>query len=562
MKRYFEILSAYFGARDRGRILILLAAVCIVYLPFLGNPFIFDDVNIFSAGFTYRYSHYYQHTQYGLIFDFRWLPYASLGWTTRLFSDIFPQPFRIGNVLLHFANVIILFQLLRSLLGAVLREQSQSTYITWGAWLGALAFAVHPVSVYAAGYIAQRSILMATLFALLMQWAYLRGLLSGQARWLVLTVLAYFLACFSKEHSIMMPAILAAMTLLLRKENRVSNRVLSLTWGAIVLIALLVVLVAKGVIGVQVFGASYEVMATQMFKQQNIVESGTMLYLLSVMTQAGLYFKYLLLWLVPNPAWMSIDMRETFVSSISEWQGWIGAAGFVLYGFVAIRLLLCGGIKGLVGFALICPWVLFFTEFSSVRVQEPFVLYRSYLWMPGMMLLIPLLLMRFPQRKPLLIIACVTILLIPLAWNRLWMFGDNFRLWNEAALMLENGQVAGANRIYYNRGLALMAAQKWDDAVSDFERTAAISPELEPVRYNLGVAYSYAGRYEDALVQYDAAIAIKDDDGGVYFAKGFTLKRLHRDKEAILQMERSCKLKNVAACVIVAIYQQKQEKRN
>ena len=548
MKRSGARLSAYFRARDRGRVLALLAAVCALYLPFLGNPLVFDDVPLFSGGFL----DYYAHAPFKL--EFRWFHFASMGWTARVFSDLFPQPFRLGNLLLHAANAIVLFFLLRQLLAAVLREQADALTVTRGAWLGALIFALHPLAVYATGYVAERSILLATLFVLLAQWAYLRALLSGQAKWLPLAVLAFFIACFSKEHSVTLPAVLAAMTLLLRRENRLSRPALAAVWCAFTAVALLVVLIARGKL-VQVLGTAYEPMAVESFAQQDIVAGGAMLHLLSVLTQAGLFFKYLLLWALPNPAWMSIDMREPFVASLSAWQGWLGVAGFVLYGGAAVRLLLSGGMKGLAGLAMLYPWLLFFTEFSTVRVQEPFVLYRSYLWMPGLLLLIPLLLLRFPQRKTLLLSGCVVVLLIPLALNRLWVFGDNYRLWNDAALLLQNERVAGADRIYYNRGQALLAQQKWAEAARDFERAAAISPQLAPIHYMLGMAYGNAGRYQEALQQFDATLAINADDDRAYFAKGFTLKRMHRDREAMQQMEQSCRLKNQSACLLVSMSQ-------
>jgi hypothetical protein len=155
--------------------------VCLVYVPFLGNPFFFDDLNFFSGDML----DYYQHAPFRL--DLRWLPYASLGWTATLFNEAVPHFFHLGNVLLHVANVIVLFYLLRQLLGAVLTRPEQGRAIVWGAWLAALIFAVHPVAVYAVGYVVQRSILLATLFVLLMQMAYLRGLLTGRVRCCVIS---------------------------------------------------------------------------------------------------------------------------------------------------------------------------------------------------------------------------------------------------------------------------------------------------------------------------------------------------------------------------------------
>lgn len=546
-------LLNYFARRDRGWMLTLFAAVALVYLPFLGNPFVFDDLNFFSGEVPDIYAHA------PFQFNLRWLPYASLGWTAAVFSDAVPHFFHLGNMLLHVANVILLFYLLRLLLGAVLTGQEQT--LVWGAWLGALVFALHPVAVYAVGYVIQRSILMATLFALLMQLAYCRGLLTGRKRWLALAVGAYFLAGFSKEHSVLLPAVLGAMTMLLRGKNQASRAALWATWGAFAAVGLLVILRAKGV-----FGTPYEAMAAALFEQQGIVESTPMLHLLSVLTQAGLFFKYLLLWWLPNPAWMSVDMREPFVSSVGEWHGWLGLAAFLAYGLMAVRLLLRGGATGLVGFALLYPWLQFWLEFSSIRVQEPFVLYRSYLWLPGMMLLIPLLLAKpvlsavegLPGRRTLLVLGGAVLLLAPLAWNRLGTFSDNYRLWNDAALLLRSDSAPGADRIFYNRGQALAAEHKWEEAIADYQRTAALSPQLAPVRRALGMAHVSARQYREAIAQFDAGLAIQPDDAQAYFGKGLALMGLHEREQALQQMRRGCELGSEAACMMAAWSQQQK----
>ncbi len=537
---YREKILNYFRQRDRGWVLSLFAAVCLVYLPFLGNPFIFDDLSFFSST-TIAY-----FTQAPFRLELRWLPYASLSWTYEIFSDALPHFFHMGNVLLHAVNTILLFYLLRQLMLAVLNEYENARVVVFGAWLGAMFFAVSPVAVYAAGYVVERSILMATLFALLMQLAYVRGLLSGKIGWLILSVLAYFLSVFSKEHSVMSLAVLAAVTVLLRGKVQISAISLLLTWVAFFIVALVVVLSTNGVLG-----KHYEVMATTMFEQQGMSANTTLLHLLSVLTQAGLFFKYMLLWLLPNPSWMSIDMRESFVSSLLVWQGWLGAASFMAYGAFGFWLLLRPGWLGLLGFALLYPWLQFAVEFSTIRVQETFVLYRSYLWMPGMALLIPLLLIKYPGRRTKLVLLSMVLLLVPLAWNRLWVMGDNYRLWNDAALLLPNARVAGADRIFYNRGIAEMAAHKTEEAVADLQIVVALNPQLAPVHNALGSAYINTGRYRDAIAQFDAALALKPDDATAYFGKGLSLKRLHEDKLAMQQMQKSCELKNMVACSII-----------
>lgn len=580
MKRIAAKVKDYLSARSRGMQISLVVAVCLIYLPFLSNPFIFDDVTLPSL--TEEFAN--------LSFNFRlrWFAYASLAWTTAIFSDVFPHMFRLGNMLIHAGSVIALFFLLRELVGDSLPEIRETPGVKWGAWFGALVFACHPLAVYAVGYVVQRSILMATLFVLIMQWAYLRSMLSGKKLWLTVALAAYFLACFSKEHSVFAPAVLAAMTILLSSKNRLSLRILLLTGAAFSVIGILVILRAKGV-----FGATYEVMAPRMFAQQGIVENTSMLHLLSVMTQAGLFFKYLLLWLIPNPVWMSLDMREQFVQGVISWQGWLGLSGFILYGMFAFRLLLKRGGKGLMGWALLYPWLQFLLEFSSIRVQEPFVLYRSYIWMPGMMLFFPLLLnywakgnanrqffsrakdmndnaasaghaaqqirtetdiverqITLPGWRMLLVLGCGVALLMSLSWQRLWIFADNYRVWNEAAQLLPNEKVAGADRIFYNRGTAQLAAGKWDEAISDLQKVVKLSPGLAPVHSALGMAYFNAGQYSNALAQFDTVIKYKPDDAQAYLGKGLTLKRLRKDTLAKESIVKSCDLKNMSACMI------------
>jgi hypothetical protein len=533
-------LSGYFCSRDRGWMLSLLAAVGLLYAPFLGSPFVFDDLPFLMGGTAGQYAHG------GFHFELRWLPYASLGWTARLFSEVAPHFFHLGNLLLHAANVILLFYLLRRLMAAAMPGSNPSAAV-WGAWFGALAFALHPVAVYAAGYVIERSILMATTFALAMQLAWLRGLLTGQARWLALTVIFYFLAVFSKEHSVMMPLVLAAEAVLLRGRIQATRPALWAAAGGFAAVGTLVALIAKGVVG-----APYEAMAAALFEQQGVVAAGNpaVLHLLSGLTQAGLLFKYLLLWVLPNPAWMSVDMREPFISSPTAWQGWLGAAAFIVYGALGVRLLLRGGAAGLAGLALLYPWLQFLLEFSSIRVQETFVLYRSYLWMPGLMLLIPLLLAQWPGRKTAFALGAAVLLLVPLAANRLWIFADNYRLWNDAALLLSDARAAGADRIFFNRGQAEAAAYQWDAAIVDFRRAVTLSPQYPQVHYELGMAYVNAKRYQEAAEQFDAEIGLNADDGNAYFGKGLALMGLLQAEQASIQLQKGCRLGVWVACLV------------
>lgn len=533
-------LLNYFRSRNRGLILSLVIVVFALYLPFFGNPLVFDDRSFFVG----KMASYYAQTSFH--FDLRWLPYSLLGWIDLVFGTVVTHPFHLFSMLLHVANVLLLFFILREIVAATTPEQRNSTSLIWGAWCGALLFALHPVAVYAVGYVVQISIVMATFFTLVMLLTYLRGLLTGQIRWLVFSVAVYFLAVFSKEHSVMMLAVLAGLTLLVRPQIRVQKNVLWSTWIAFLVIGLLISLRAVGV-----FGMPYEPMAAAMFEQQKVIENIPLQHLLSILTQAGLFFKYLLLWLLPNPAWMSIDMREPFILSLGAWQGWLGLSAFILYGIAGVWLLLKKGNSGLLGLALLYPWLFFLLEFSSIRVQEPFVLYRSYLWMPGLLVIIPLLFIRKPGKPVLFMLLMVVMLFAGAAVNRLWIFADNYRLWNDAALLLPNERSPGADRIFFNRAQGESARGNIEASIADYQRSIAVSPQYAIVRTALGWALFDAGRYDEALEQFNIAISLDPKVSGAYYGKAMVLKGRNEDKQVAELMSKACELDSQVACLSV-----------
>lgn len=517
----------------------LLSLIGLAYLPFLDNPLVFDDLPFFP-----RISRFAD-----IPFDFglRWFPVFSLSFTWVFFGEE-PAVFRVQNLLLHGMNVLLLLLLMRLWIGLFISDAGKERIANWGAWFAALVFACHPLAVYGVGYLVQRSILMATLFVLVMQLAYLRGLLENKRRYMALAVGAYFLAVFSKEHSIMAPAILLPLTWMIRERIQFPPRILWATWLGFVVVGLLIVMSVKGVLG-----QAYEIDAATMVGQEELLKGQTMLHLLSVLTQAGLFFKYCLIMLIPNPAWMSIDMREMFIQSNSAWTSWSGLFAFVGYGLCALWCLVRGGRVGLLGLALIYPWLLFMTEFSTVRVQESFVLYRSYLWLPGTMLLWAVVISFLPDRRIMLAGGLAALLLVPLAWNRLWVFSDNYRLWDDAAKLLQGEDRLGAQRIYYNRALYAAEKKDWDSAIVDYRKSLSIDASHPQVYTALASAYYGAKRYKEALAELDRVIELDAMNARLHYSRGVVLKAMGDQSGAMKEMARSCELGDPIACAIVSM---------
>lgn len=532
---------------------LLLLAVITLYAGSLPAPFVFDDIDFFADPRTLaRYGAYFS-------LELRWLPYASLVRTTD-WLGFDPSWLRLGNVLLHAANAIALFFLLRRLFRVTLAGgeadalapsdpslpgggQDAPPGLTWLAFFGALIFAAHPVAVYGVAYLIQRSTLMATLFMLLMLLAYLKGLLSGSRRWMLAAALCYFAAVYSKEHSVAAPGVALALTLLLRKPSAALFRQIAPFYMIAVLIAAAVVwstISSKGVLGV-----AYEPNAGGMLEHSARVEGLNDLadaHLLSILTQCWLFFKYLGLWLLPNPAWMSVDMREPFAMSLFSWPYTLGLAAFMAYLCAAVWLLLKRGRRGLLGFALLFPWILFMTEFSTVRIQEPFVLYRSYLWMPGLFAALPIVFGWFFPKRTFIVLGLASLLLVPLTLNRLDTFSSNIKLWDDAEKLVRGRTgVFGIERVYYNRGTELGKLERYDEAVADFSKAIAIHP-FDFVYGNRATAYYFMGNYQQALRDYDSAIALDPGNANSYYGRALTYRALGGFAAAQEDLRKSCAL--------------------
>lgn len=492
--------------KDKQKTLLLCALLAVfvaaLYGQFLWNPILFDDSSFFQLE-SDGTSHVLSFSSFSPL-ELRSLPYATLAWTAQMFGlDLIG--FRIGNLVLHAATVVVLFFFLRQLFEVVLPKdavrQDRLDY-RWAAFFAALLFGLHPVAVYGVGYLAQRTIVMATLFSLLAMSAYVRGCMQQKRAWLWTSVFFYYLAVYSKEHAIMLPAVMLALTVLVRRDWAVRLKQTWLIFAAYAVIALLVVLAKKGILG-----GVYEINAPEMLQDINPENA----YLFSVLTQSWLFFKYWVLWVFPNPEWMSVDMREPFAKSFFSPYSLIFAA-FLLYGAVAARLLFKRSMLRLLGFALLFPWLMFMTELSTVRIQESFVLYRSYLWSVGAFALLPLIFWKITARGAMLMLAIIAAFMFPISMERLSTFSHPVLLWDDAEkLVRDRTDLPGVFRIYYNRGTYYVRIKQYDNAISDLKRSIELYPAQPYAYHNLGAAYREKGEMEEALKYFSKAIQLNKD---------------------------------------------------
>jgi len=261
----------------------------------------------------------------------------------------------------------------------------------------------------------------------------------------------------------------------------------------------------------QVIGTAYEYYTRELSAitdAAGAMRDPVTVFLGSVITQASLFFKYLLLWLVPYPGWMSVDLRQTIASGPLAWPHVLGVPAFLAYGAAAALLILRRGTLGLLGLGLLFPWLLFFTEFVTVRIQEPFVLYRSYLWMAGLPAVLPFLARRLSART--VIVGCAVLVLVfgVALRERLATFANNLALWDDAVRKNTDLSQVYVDRGYGNRAVALLRAGRPDEALADLEMALKLNPRSSHAYVNRGTLLSQRGEEKKALADIDRGIEL------------------------------------------------------
>jgi Flp pilus assembly protein TadD len=188
--------------------LCLVAVTILVFAPLLGGGFLnWDDDRALVANESVRGVGPAQ---------LRWMftttllgHYAPLAWLsfglTYAMAGLAPWAYRAGNVALHAANAVLVYQLARHLLRAARPDDPAISRVA-GAAVAALVFALHPLRVESVGWISDRGDLLCATFYLLAVLAHLRGVDSATPwRWRAAAAIAFAAALLSKEIALTLP---------------------------------------------------------------------------------------------------------------------------------------------------------------------------------------------------------------------------------------------------------------------------------------------------------------------------------------------------------------------
>lgn len=492
----------------------LAALVAILYGPYLRSPPVFDDRYLFSG------LNFAEYARFPLGLGLRIPAFFSFAFVQTVFGSI--EAHRIVSLLFHAGCAWALYGLLRAL---ELRRIA--------AFAGAALFAVHPVAVYGAAYLSQRPTVIATLFSLLALQMFLRGLRTGLISDAVPAAVLYSLAVLSKEHAILLPAAAAALVPLVAVRTRFALSYTALFLALCAPAAILVVYLSRAVIGVA-YEPHLESIMVQVSDAPGI-DAVTSPLLASMLVQSVLFFRYLRTWLLPSTEDMALDLRVDLAQYWAPGMALPAVLAIVVLAALALFLVLRRGSSALAAWGFLYVLILFGTELVAVRFQEPFVLYRSYLWAPGIAVAVASGLDRFPRR---LLVALLVPALALLAWqsqDRLRSFSSGLAVWEDAAAKLPQEAVPGGYRPLYELGREYLYAGRLNDAVDVVERCIRLYPRLFECAFARASIQIEMQEYEKALPSIMYAIALRPRDGATRHHLGFILENLGCKKEALPQ---------------------------
>jgi Flp pilus assembly protein TadD len=492
----------------------LLGIACltlVAYVPALSAGWIWDDDHYVTknpllhnpAGLVSIWLDPTSTPQYyPLVYTTFWLEYQL--WR------LHPLGYHLVNVLLHAANAVLAYRVLRLL-------------ALPGALLAAVIFSVHPVEVETVAWVTERKNLLSTFFYLGALGSFLRYWpaeqpepLAGANKWYLASLFLYSAALLSKTVTCSLPA--AILLLQWWKTGRVSKRAWLLTAPMFAIGAYLAAL--TGYLEKYHVGALGVPWNLSFADRLLIAGRALWFYLGKLAWPHNLTFIY--------PRW-HIDTHAL--------RQWIFPIAFavLIAGCLALRrrigrgplvmlLLFAGTLLPALGFFDVYPM-----QFSFVA--DHFQYLASLACFAGVSALVAT---RLGVKAVRAVGLVAVIVLVPLTWHRIQPFRDAESLWNDTLAKNPDAWMA------HNNLATLLAQQgRLAEAAKHGSQVVALNPSDAPGHSNLAVQLARLGRNREAEQQFREALRLRPDYAEAHYNYGNLLVKEERYAAAKDEYQRA-----------------------
>jgi Flp pilus assembly protein TadD len=517
---------------------ICLALVLSTALVFgqVGN---FDFVNYDDNEYVYKN----QHVQNGLTYDgviwafttcdigyWQPLTWLSLISDCQLFGPN-PGPIHLVNVLLHLANTLLLFAVLKKMTGSL-----------WPSAFVAAAFALHPMHVESVAWIAQRKDVLSTFLLLLTLLAYTGYTKSPSVYRYIAALAAFALGLMAKPMLVTLPCLLLLLDYWplnrfeLPQPLKISgpqspnstpapHRHSTLYQIIIEKIPFFLLSAVSGVVTFLTQQAGGIIVDIKSIPLQDRV--GNVFFSYAAYMGKMLWPKNLAVF-YPFNAVRSIPFSQLLLYALL-----LVAVTYLVLRFGRTRKYLLVGWFWFVG--TLIP-VIGLVQFTGSSYADRFT-YIPYI---GLFIMIawglPELLSKCPYRKLILAVSMVIVLMAMgiRAHRQVGFWNNSITLFSHALEVSQDNPLA-----CYNLGNAYDDLGRHPEAIDAYKRAIKTKPDHSDACYNLGNAYRSLGRYHEAIDAFKQAITIKPDFAYAYSNLGAAYGSLGRFHEAIQALEQA-----------------------
>jgi len=500
----------------------------------------FDFINYDDGDYVYENPHVLNGlTGDGVIWAFttpnvgNWLPLTWLSFMLdcQLFGTN-PGWMHLVNLLLHLANTLLLFAVLRKMTDSTSSPQAGAL---WQSAFVAAAFAIHPMHVESVAWITERKDVLSTLFLLLTLAAYVSYVRRHSVARYVLTLLLFVLGLLAKPMLVTLPGLLLLLDywpLERIREQRTEDGKRKTKSGFQKLSA------GQLIIEKVPFFALSAVSSVVTFLAQRGSGAVTGINALPIANAFLSYAKY-----IGKMFWPQ-NMAIFYPFNTSSFAFWQAAMCVLLLLVISIFVIRFGRKQRY----LPVGWFWFVGTLIPVigLVQSGAQSYAdryTYISYIGLFIMIawglPELLSKWPQRKIALGLSMV-IVLTPFgicAHQQVSYWNNSITLFSHAVEVTQNNYIA-----YNNLGAAYDSIGRYKDAIEAYKQVVRIKPD-EKAYFNIGVAYDKLGRRQDEVEAYKQAIKIKPDYAEVYTNLGITYYKLGRYQDAIETYKQIIRIK-------------------
>lgn len=474
--------------------LFIFLAVFAAFYPITGNGFINYDDNDYvtenlhvQAGLTWRQAAWaFANTDAG-----NWHP---LTWLSHMLDCQWygPNPWghHLTSVLIHAANAVLVFVVLRAMTGAM-----------WRSLFAALLFGLHPLRVESVAWIAERKDVLSAMFWLLSMWAYIAYARNQKDRprraavnyWIALVCLA--LGLMSKPMVVTLPlALLLIDCWPLQRMTRDNAARLFLEKGPFFLLA--------------IAGSVIAFLAQR--SQGAVIDYLPLSHRLETAVLA--YSRYLGNFFVP------VNLAVLYPHPAGRWPLSEVLAAAALFVAVSGAVLMAARSRP---YCLMGWWWYVLTLLPVIGVVQigSQSLADRYTYIPGLGLAVILtwgvcdLAAKLPGKRLMLGTAATAAVLACVALTR-----HQIRFWKNSGTLFSHAVAVTDNSYVARKALADFDASqgRTEEAIALYREALKMDPGYEGAHLNLGAVFSQLGDVNDAMAEFKQAIQLKPDDPSAY----------------------------------------------